>query len=97
MCRSGGTVTQRVVTAILNPVCEPGHDDPEWAAIREAIASGQSLGYTRTNAARPSGNSQRAGITDDDIKHVEEGGSKPTVPALLPRHHGAQHHRPAHH
>jgi len=58
-------------------------DDPERIAIREALAFGKALydirtelGLTITELA------QRAGMTDDEIECIEEGGTEPTIPLL---------------
>ncbi len=62
---------------------EETSDDPERIAIREALAFGKALydirtelGLTVTELAA------RAGMTDDDIERIEEGGTEPTVPLL---------------
>ena len=62
---------------------EEATDDPERIAIREALAFGRALydaraelGLTVTELAA------RAGVTDDDIERIEEGGTEPTVPLL---------------
>lgn len=58
-------------------------DDPERIAIREALAFGKAvydirtvLGLTITELA------ERAGMTDDEIECIEEGGTEPTIPLL---------------
>jgi transcriptional regulator with XRE-family HTH domain len=58
-------------------------DDPERIAIREALAFGKAvydiraiLGLTTSELA------QRAGMTDDEIECIEEGGTEPTIPLL---------------
>lgn len=58
-------------------------DDPERLAIREAMAFGKAL-YDRRTALGLSTEelSLRAGMTQDDIECIEEGGTAPTV-ALL--------------
>ena len=60
-------------------------EDPERIAIREALAFGKAvydiriaLGLTVSELA------QQAGMTDDEIECIEEGGTEPTV-ALLRR------------
>jgi transcriptional regulator with XRE-family HTH domain len=60
-------------------------DDPERIAIREALAFGKALydrrialGLTTAELA------ERAGMTEDEIECIEEGGTEPTV-ALLRR------------
>jgi transcriptional regulator with XRE-family HTH domain len=60
-------------------------EDPERIAIREALAFGKALydirialGLTVAELAL------RAGMTDDEIECIEEGGTEPTV-ALLRR------------
>ncbi len=60
-------------------------DDPERIAIREALAFGKAL-YDRRAALGLSvaDLAQRAGMTIDEIKCIEEGGTEPTV-ALLRR------------
>jgi transcriptional regulator with XRE-family HTH domain len=62
---------------------EEAVDDPERITIREALAFGKALydiraelGLTITELAA------RAGMTDDDIERIEEGGTEPTVPLL---------------
>jgi transcriptional regulator with XRE-family HTH domain len=64
---------------------ETSAEDPERIAIREALAFGKALydirtapGLTVTELA------QRAGMTDDEIECIEEGGTEPTI-ALLRR------------
>jgi transcriptional regulator with XRE-family HTH domain len=58
-------------------------EDPERIAIREALAFGKAvydirvfLGLTVAELGR------RAGMTDDEVECIEEGGTEPTV-ALL--------------
>jgi transcriptional regulator with XRE-family HTH domain len=60
-------------------------EDPERIAIREALAFGKAvydmrtgLGLTVTELAN------RAGMTEDEVECIEEGGTAPTV-ALLRR------------
>jgi transcriptional regulator with XRE-family HTH domain len=60
-------------------------EDPERIAIREALAFGKAvydirmaLGLSVAELAR------RAGMTDDELECIEEGGTEPTV-ALLRR------------
>jgi len=62
---------------------EEAVDDPQRITIREALAFGKALydiraelGLTITELAA------RAGMTDDDIERIEEGGTEPTVPLL---------------
>jgi transcriptional regulator with XRE-family HTH domain len=64
---------------------ETSAGDPERIAIREALAFGKALydirtalGLTVTELA------QRAGMTDDEIECIEEGGTEPAI-ALLRR------------
>lgn len=58
-------------------------DDPERIAIREALAFGKAL-YDVRNALglTVSELAERAGMTDDDIECIEEGGTEPTIPLL---------------
>jgi transcriptional regulator with XRE-family HTH domain len=58
-------------------------DDPERIAIREALAFGKAL-YDVRNALglTVSELAERAGMTDDDIERIEEGGTEPTIPLL---------------
>ncbi|MGW7361882.1 helix-turn-helix domain-containing protein [Streptomyces sp. NPDC054841] len=60
-------------------------DDPERIAIREALAFGKAL-YDRRNALGLTTQElgARAGMSQDDIECIEEGGTAPTV-ALLRR------------
>jgi transcriptional regulator with XRE-family HTH domain len=58
-------------------------DDPERIAIREALAFGKALydirnalGLTAVELAA------RAGMTEDEIECIEEGGTEPTVGLL---------------
>lgn len=56
-------------------------DDPERIAIREALAFGKALDDIRTELGLTVAKlATRAGMTDDDIQRIEEGGTKPTVP-----------------
>jgi transcriptional regulator with XRE-family HTH domain len=58
-------------------------DDPERIAIREALAFGKALYDIRTVLGLSvAGLAARAGMTDDDIECIEEGGTEPTVPLL---------------
>ena len=60
-------------------------EDPERIAIREALAFGKALYDMRTGlgltVAELAG---RAGMTEDEVECIEEGGTAPTV-ALLRR------------
>ncbi|MGP3918813.1 MULTISPECIES: helix-turn-helix domain-containing protein [unclassified Nonomuraea] len=60
-------------------------DDPERIAIREALAFGKAL-YDRRVALGLSVTevADRAGMTEDEIECIEEGGTTPTI-ALLRR------------
>jgi transcriptional regulator with XRE-family HTH domain len=60
-------------------------EDPERIAIREALAFGKAL-YDIRNALGLTVPelAERAGLTDDDIECIEEGGTEPTI-ALLRR------------
>ncbi|GAA3374889.1 hypothetical protein GCM10020367_40500 [Streptomyces sannanensis] len=58
-------------------------DDPERIAIREALAFGKALYDRRTVLGLSAAElAERAGMTQDDIECIEEGGTEPTV-ALL--------------
>lgn len=58
-------------------------DDPERIAIREALAFGKALYDVRTELALSVPElAARAGLTDDEIECIEEGGTPPTVPLL---------------
>jgi len=58
-------------------------DDPERIAIREALAFGKALYDVRnTLGLTVSELAERAGMTDDDIECIEEGGTEPTIPLL---------------
>ncbi|WP_283134410.1 helix-turn-helix domain-containing protein [Rhizohabitans arisaemae] len=58
-------------------------DDPERIAIREALAFGKALYDRRTELGLTVAElAHRAGMTDDEIECIEEGGTAPTV-ALL--------------
>src|ERR1019366_8136302 len=60
-------------------------DDPERIAIREALAFGKAL-YDRRGAPCPSAPdlAARAGMTEDEVESIEEGGTEPAA-ALLRR------------
>jgi transcriptional regulator with XRE-family HTH domain len=59
--------------------------DPERIAIREALAFGKALYDIRTALGLTVADlGARAGMTDDEIECIEEGGTEPTV-ALLRR------------
>jgi transcriptional regulator with XRE-family HTH domain len=58
-------------------------DDPERVAIREALAFGKALYDVRTTLGLTvSELAERAGMADDDIECIEEGGTEPTIPLL---------------
>jgi transcriptional regulator with XRE-family HTH domain len=58
-------------------------DDPERIAIREALAFGKALYDIRTALGLSVADlAARAGMADDDIECIEEGGTEPTVPLL---------------
>jgi len=58
-------------------------EDPERIAIREALAFGKAVYDVRTALRLTvSDLAERAGMTDDEIECIEEGGTEPTV-ALL--------------
>jgi transcriptional regulator with XRE-family HTH domain len=58
-------------------------EDPERIAIREALAFGKAVYDVRTALRRTvSDLARRAGMSDDEIECIEEGGTEPTV-ALL--------------
>ncbi|WP_182899447.1 helix-turn-helix domain-containing protein [Microbispora sp. H10830] len=58
-------------------------DDPERIAIREALAFGKALYDRRTALGLSVAQlAERAGMTEDDIECIEEGGTAPTVPLL---------------
>jgi transcriptional regulator with XRE-family HTH domain len=58
-------------------------DDPERIAIREALAFGKALYDIRTELGLSvSELAERAGMAEDDIECIEEGGTEPTVPLL---------------
>jgi transcriptional regulator with XRE-family HTH domain len=58
-------------------------DDPERIAIREALAFGKAVYDVRTALRLTvSDLAGRAGMSDDEIECIEEGGTEPTV-ALL--------------
>ena len=60
-------------------------DDPERIAIREALAFGQAVYNVRTALGLTVAElAARAGMREDDIECIEEGGTEPTV-ALLRR------------
>jgi transcriptional regulator with XRE-family HTH domain len=60
-------------------------DDPERIAIREALAFGKALYDIRTALGLTVAElAARAGLSEDDIECIEEGGTEPTV-ALLRR------------
>jgi transcriptional regulator with XRE-family HTH domain len=60
-------------------------DDPERIAIREALAFGKALYDIRTALDLTVAElAARAGMSEDDIECIEEGGTEPTV-ALLRR------------
>ena len=58
-------------------------DDPERIAIREALAFGKAL-YDIRQALELSAAelADRAGMTEDEIECIEEGGTEPTVGLL---------------
>ncbi|WP_433211806.1 helix-turn-helix domain-containing protein [Microtetraspora malaysiensis] len=58
-------------------------EDPERIAIREALAFGKAL-YDRRMALGLSVTAlaERAGMTEDEIECIEEGGTTPTIPLL---------------
>lgn len=58
-------------------------DDPERIAIREALAFGKALYDRRTALGLTSADlAERAGMTQDEIECIEEGGTEPTVSLL---------------
>jgi transcriptional regulator with XRE-family HTH domain len=58
-------------------------EDPERIAIREALAFGKALYDIRTALGLSVADlAARAGMSDDDIECIEEGGTEPTVPLL---------------
>ncbi|MFC7258846.1 helix-turn-helix domain-containing protein [Streptomyces lutosisoli] len=58
-------------------------DDPERIAIREALAFGKALYDRRTALGLTSAElAERAGMTQDDVECIEEGGTEPTVGLL---------------
>lgn len=58
-------------------------DDPERIAIREALAFGKALYDTRIALGLSVAHlAARAGMSEDDIECIEEGGTEPTVPLL---------------
>jgi len=58
-------------------------DDPERIAIREALVFGKALYDRRTALGLTSVElAERAGMTQDDIECIEEGGTEPTVGLL---------------
>ncbi len=58
-------------------------DDPEWIAIREALAFGKALYDIRTALGLSVTElALRAAMTDDDIECIEEGGTEPAIPLL---------------
>lgn len=58
-------------------------DDPERIAIREALAFGKALYDTRIALGLSVADlAARAGMSEDDIECIEEGGTEPTVPLL---------------
>jgi transcriptional regulator with XRE-family HTH domain len=60
-------------------------EDPERIAIREALAFGKALYDIRTALGLTVAElAARAGMSEDDIECIEEGGTEPTV-ALLRR------------
>lgn len=60
-------------------------EDPERIAIREALAFGKALYDIRTALGLTVAElAERAGMTEDDIECIEEGGTEPTI-ALLRR------------
>ncbi|GAA3120896.1 helix-turn-helix domain-containing protein [Streptosporangium carneum] len=60
-------------------------EDPERITIRDSLAFGKAL-YGRRNALEltVAELAERAGMTEDDIECIEEGGTAPTI-ALLRR------------
>lgn len=64
---------------------EASADDPERAAIRDALAFGKAL-YDRRNALGLSVAelAERAAMSEDEVECIEEGGTPPTI-ALLRR------------
>jgi transcriptional regulator with XRE-family HTH domain len=60
-------------------------EDPERIAIREALAFGKAVYDMRTGLGLPVAElASRAGMTEDEVECIEEGGTAPTV-ALLRR------------
>jgi transcriptional regulator with XRE-family HTH domain len=58
-------------------------DDPERIAIREALAFGKALYDRRTELGLGTAElAQRAGMTQDEIECIEEGGTTPTIGLL---------------
>lgn len=62
---------------------EAESEDPDWIAIREALAFGKAV-YDRRVALGLSvcDLAARAGMTADEIECIEEGGTEPTIPLL---------------
>lgn len=57
--------------------------DPERIAIREALAFGKALYDARTALGLAvSELAARAGLVEDDIERMEEGGTEPTIASL---------------
>ncbi|MCW2932914.1 MAG: putative transcriptional regulator, family [Actinomycetia bacterium] len=60
-------------------------EDPERIAIREALAFGKAVYDVRNALSLTVADlAERAGMSDDEIECIEEGGTEPTV-ALLRR------------
>ena len=58
-------------------------DDPERIAMREALVFGKAVYDHRTALGLTSVElAERAGVTQDDIECIEEGGTEPTVGLL---------------
>jgi transcriptional regulator with XRE-family HTH domain len=59
-------------------------EDPERIAIRKALAFGKAVYDVRTASGLTVAElAHRAGLTDDEVECIEEGGTEPTV--ALPR------------
>jgi transcriptional regulator with XRE-family HTH domain len=58
-------------------------DDPERIAIHEAMAFGKALYDRRTALGLSTAElAERAGLAEDDIECIEEGGTEPTIGLL---------------
>jgi transcriptional regulator with XRE-family HTH domain len=58
-------------------------EDPERIAIREALAFGKAVYDVRTALGLTVAElAHRAGLAEDEVECIEEGGTEPTVPLL---------------